>query len=68
MPGIETVLRVLLLLAGCGLIFWIIWWGWTKINPPEPFKKVGDVILIIAAVIVLVNIVLILMGTHPMRF
>jgi uncharacterized membrane protein YwzB len=58
--GLFHALIVLLIF---GLIFWVLWWGLNAINPPEPFKKVGSVILILVAVIVLINFLLGLTGT-----
>jgi uncharacterized membrane protein YwzB len=57
-------LSALVTLVVAGLIFWILWWGLGAINPPEPFKKVGTVILVIAVCIFLIHFLLGLTGTR----
>ena len=57
-------LTALVNLAIVGVIFWILWWGLNKINPPEPFMKVGTVVLVIAACVVLINFLLGLTGSR----
>ncbi len=47
-----------------GLIFWLLWWAWNAINPPEPFKKVGTVLLVVIAALWMINFLLSLTG-HP---
>lgn len=41
-----------------GLCFWLLWWGLHAIKPPQPFMKVGEVLLILASVILLINFLL----------
>lgn len=60
----EQLLHVLFVLLIWGVIMFVLWWGLQKIAPPEPWLKVGTVILVIITVIVLVNILLGLVG-HP---
>lgn len=57
-------LSALVTLVIIGLIFWLLWWGLNTINPPEPFKKVATVVLVIAVCIVLINFLLGLTGTR----
>jgi uncharacterized membrane protein YwzB len=57
-------LSALVTLVVAGLIFWVLWWGLNKINPPEPFMKVGSVVLVLAACIFLINFLLNLTGSH----
>lgn len=45
-------------IAVAGLIFWLLWFALNKINPPEPFRKVIEVILIVAAVVYLITLLL----------
>lgn len=45
-----------------GLVFWLLWWLLNFVNPPEPFKKIGSVILAVAAVLVLISILMGLIG------
>ena len=58
----QAVISALLVLVVMGLIFWLLYWLLHKINPPEPFLKIGDAILAIAAVVLLINLLLSLIG------
>lgn len=58
----EQLLNALVVLVIWGVIMWVLWWGLHKIAPPEPWLKVGTVILVIITVVVLVNILLGLTG------
>lgn len=60
----EQLLNTLFVLAIWGLIVFILFWGLKKIAPPEPWLKVGTVILVVLTVLVLINILLGLVG-HP---
>lgn len=51
-----TILGILLTLLVWGIIFYVLWWAWNAIALPEPFFKVGQVVLVVAAVIVLIGI------------
>lgn len=41
-----------------GLIAWLLWWLIGFINPPQPFAKVLQVIVAVAAVLYLVKVLL----------
>jgi hypothetical protein len=58
----EQLLNALVVLVIWGVIMWVLWWGLHKIAPPEPWLKVGTVILVIITVVVLVNLLLGLIG------
>jgi uncharacterized membrane protein YwzB len=60
----QAVIMALIYLICMGLIFWLLWWLLNYINPPEPFKKIGNAILAIAAVVILIGILLGMAG-HP---
>jgi hypothetical protein len=45
-----------------GLVFWLLWWLLGYINPPEPFMKVGKVILAVIGVVILINLLMSLAG------
>lgn len=61
--GEQIVWLVVTILIG-GLIYWVLDWAIGKINPPEPFKKIASVLLILAVVVFLVNALLTVAG-HP---
>lgn len=58
----EGLKNALIWLVVAGIIIWLLWWALNTINPPEPFKKVGTVIIVLATVIILINILLTLVG------
>lgn len=58
----EAVVSALIWLVVMGLIFWLLWWLLNYIGLPEPFAKVARVILALAAVILLINVLLSLVG------
>ena len=64
----DTVLSALVQLVIWGLILWILYWALGKIAPPEPFMKIGTVILVLLTVVVLVNILLGLDGRAFIRW
>lgn len=64
----ETLLNTLFTLVIWGVIMWVLWWGLNKISPPEPWRKVGTVILVLITVVVLINILLGLGGHSLIRW
>lgn len=60
----SAVIHALLFLIVLGVIFWLLWWLINYIALPEPFAKVARVVLAVAAVIVIINVLLSLVG-HP---
>jgi hypothetical protein len=62
--SIETIVMALLYLIVGGIIFWLLYWALGRINPPEPFKKVAEIILVVGAVFVCIAVLLALAG-HP---
>ncbi len=60
--GNSDLGNLLIQLVVGGLIFFVLWWALGAINPPEPFKKVITVILVLVACIWLINILLGLSG------
>lgn len=59
----QVVLTVVIWLVVAGLIYFILDWAITAIGIPEPFNKVARVILILAAVIIVINALLMLVGS-----
>ena len=49
---IEALLILMLYVVILGLIFWLLWWGVGL--APEPFRKVGQVLITVIAIIVLI--------------
>lgn len=62
---IASLVSVFVYVVLIGLIFWLLWWGLERINPPQPFLKIGEVILAVLAVLAALNILLSFAG-HPL--
>lgn len=65
MISISAAVYVILYLVIGGLIFWLLWWLVNYVAPPEPFRKVANVILAILAVLVVIGILLSLINGTP---
>lgn len=60
----EDLLSALFWLVIWGTVFWIAWWALGKIAPPEPFAKIAQVLLVLGAAFMCINVLLTLAG-HP---
>jgi hypothetical protein len=65
MISLSAVAYLVVYLIVGGLIFWLLWWLLNYLNPPEPFKKVGTVILAVLGVLVCIGVLLSLVGYGP---
>jgi hypothetical protein len=61
----DQIVRTLIYLVCVGVVFWLLWWLLQYCQVPEPFNKVGRIILALAAVVFLINLLLGLAG-HPL--
>lgn len=61
---ISAVVTVIVL----GLVFWLLWWLVNYIAPPEPFRKIANVILAVAAVLLLIGVLMGLAGMPVVRW
>ncbi len=61
----SALLSLLVTLVIGGLIFWLIWWFIGFIGLPEPFAKVAQVLIGLAALIFLISLLLGATG-HPL--
>lgn len=64
----QELLSILLYLVVWGLILYVCWWGLGRLGLPEPFGKIGTVILVILTVVVLLNLLLGFVGTPLIRW
>lgn len=64
----DAVIRDLLYLIVIGIIFGLLWWLISYCALPAPFDKVARVVLAVAAVIILINILLAMVGHPIFRF
>jgi len=67
MISLSGVVTVVVYVVVAGLVFWLLWWLVNYIAPPEPFRKVANVVLAIAGVLVLIGILLSLVGQPLFR-
>lgn len=59
----STLVSVFVYLLVWGLVLYVLWWGLGKIAPPEPFMKIGTVVLVVLTVIVLLDLLFGFVGT-----
>jgi hypothetical protein len=62
MISLSALVTVVVYLIVAGLIFWLLWWLINYIAPPEPFRKVANVVLAILGVLIVCSILLSLVG------
>lgn len=58
----SNVINGVLMIIVFGVIFALLFWLISYLKLPEPFEKVARVVLAIAAVILLINVLLSLVG------
>jgi predicted PurR-regulated permease PerM len=63
--SLNAVVRVVIYLVAAGLICYLLWWLLNFVNPPEPFKKVGAVVIAVVAVLIVIGVLLSLTGGGP---
>ncbi len=65
MISISAAVTVVIYLVVAGLVFWLLCWLVNYVAPPEPFRKIANVVLAILAVLVVISILLSLVGGRP---
>ncbi len=65
MISLSGAVSVIIYLVVAGLIFWLLWFLINYIAPPEPFRKIANVVLMVLAVLVCIGILLSLVGGQP---
>lgn len=66
--GAQAVISAIMTLIILGLVFWLLWWLVNYIAIPEPFKTVANAVLAIAAVFLLINVLMSLIGFPLVRW
>ena len=66
MISLSAVVNLIVYLVVAGLIFWLLVWLVNYIAPPEPFRKIANVVLAVAAVLVAIGLLLSLVGGVPL--
>lgn len=64
----EAVVNAIIYIIVFGLIFWLLHWLLSYVAIPDPFAKVAKVVLAVAAVIILINCLLMLAGRPLFRW
>jgi len=68
MISLEAAVRLIVYLIVAGLVFWLLWWLVSYCAPPEPFRKIANVVLAILAVLVIISILLAAVGAPVIRW
>ena len=63
--SLDSLVHIIIYLLIVGGVCWLLWWLINYIAPPEPFRKIANVILAVAAVLVVIGILLSLVGYGP---
>ncbi len=63
LSGLITAILVILII---GFVFWLLQWGIARINPPEPWRKIADVVLVIGAILIVLGLLLSLVSGTPL--
>jgi len=68
MISLSGAVTVVVYLVVVGMVFWLLWWLVNYVAPPEPFRKIANVILAILAVMVVIGILLSMVGGQGTLF
>jgi hypothetical protein len=66
MISLQAAVAAVVYLIVAGLIFWLLWFLVQYVAPPEPFRKVAGVVLVVFAVLAAIGILLSLVGGGPL--
>jgi hypothetical protein len=66
--SLSGVVQLMVYLIVAGLIFWLLYFLVNYINPPEPFKKIAMVILMVCAVLICIGVLLSFAGVNVVQF
>jgi hypothetical protein len=68
MISATALIQLVIWLLIAGAVWWLLNWLVDYIGVPEPFRKVIKIILAIIAVLIVINALLMLVGTPLFRF
>lgn len=66
MISLSAAVSIVIYLVVGGLVLWLLFFLIGYINPPEPFKKVANVVLMVLAVLVCIGVLLSFLNGQPM--
>lgn len=58
----EKLVRFVVIIVVAGLIYWVLNWALVNTAPPEPFFKIGQVVLVLGTAVVVCYALLDLAG------
>lgn len=61
--GGDSLVNALIWLVAIGIVCWLLWWFLDFAKVPEPFNKVGRVLIALVAVIFLIRFVMSIAGS-----
>lgn len=65
MISLSAAVSIVIYLIVAGLVFYLLWWLINYCNPPEPFKKIANVVLAVLAVLVIIGILISAVNGQP---
>lgn len=65
MFSLSGLVSLVVYLIVAGLIFWLLSWLISYTNPPEPFKKGANIVLMVFAVLVIIGLLLSMISGTP---
>ncbi len=54
--------HIILIVVGFGLLFYVMWWGLAQIALPEPWNKIGVVLIVLLTIFVILKYLMPAMG------
>jgi hypothetical protein len=64
----QSLVSFFVWLVIAGIIYFLLNWALTAIGLPEPFAKVAQVVLILLVVILIINALMVLVGSPFINF
>ena len=64
----SALVTFLIWLIVAGAIFWLLNWLIDYVAVPDPFRKIAKIVLAVVAVVIVINALLMLVGTPLFRF
>jgi nitrate reductase gamma subunit len=68
MVSASALVYFIIWLVVAGVIFWLLNWLIDYVGIPDPFRKVAKIVLAVIAVVIVINALLMLVGTPLFRF
>lgn len=64
----EDLISAIMWLIVWGGVFWLLYWAVGKIAPPEPFAKIAQILLVLGAAFMCINVLLGLTGNAIIKW